>query len=220
MNQSFGYLVTFAPLVSNAIGRNVSEIHSIPPFVDGSIRREPDLVHSRPGISCLCRGDRFAPRLRVGDGVVYLTKKNKYGGAVHCNRLIAVLKVTNVFSSHAEASEWYQANNLPLPNNCIVPGNAATPLSMSHRIHRFDSALDDNRIAARWDGTYRLRAKKSPTFVVCETVHKNLSWTSKEVLKQNWIDVFGRIPGTLNPAALPLDQINGLLSNLGISERE
>ena len=73
------YLVSYAPLVSSKTGREVSRLHSIPPFVDGSIRREPDLQHKYPSVSCLCRTDKFAPRLRVGDFVAYLTQKRRYG---------------------------------------------------------------------------------------------------------------------------------------------
>ncbi len=214
-----GYLVTFAPLASNAIGRNASQVHSIPPFVDGSIRREPDLLHQNPGISCLCRGDRFAPRLRPSDVVVYLTKKGKFGQAVHANRLIAVLKVHIVLKSHEEAAEWYRQNKLPLPNNCMVRGNLATPLSMSHRIHGFDKELDDQRIFAKWDGAYQLRVRRYPVFAICDILHVDLSWKSKSIDEKTWIEVFDRIPGTLNPAALPLGQIKSLLKKLGIRAR-
>ena len=69
------YINTYQPLACNAAGRAASEKFGIPPFVDGSIRGEPDLEHQFPSITCLCRGRNFAPRLREGDRVVYLTKK-------------------------------------------------------------------------------------------------------------------------------------------------
>lgn len=58
------YLVTYRPLAYSVAGRKAAEAHGIPPFVDGSIRREPDLESAYPSISCLCRTARFAPRLR------------------------------------------------------------------------------------------------------------------------------------------------------------
>lgn len=72
------FFVTYRPLGCSPDGRDASERFSIPPLVDGSIRREPDLQHERPGISCLCRGKMFAPRLLVGDHVVYVTAKGGY----------------------------------------------------------------------------------------------------------------------------------------------
>lgn len=73
------YLTTYHPLVVTAAGRRASDKHNLPPFVDGAIRREPDLEHEWPSITCLCRGEQFAPRLRVGDHVVYMTVKRRYG---------------------------------------------------------------------------------------------------------------------------------------------
>src|SRR5688500_819691 len=73
------YVVTYRPLACNVYGTEVSDRRGVPPFVDGSIRREPDLEHVLPSITCLCRKDKFAPRLQVGDHVVYLTHKGRYG---------------------------------------------------------------------------------------------------------------------------------------------
>jgi len=73
------FLTTYTPLVATKDGRVASEKHGIPPFVDGSIRREPDLEHAVPSISCLCRAGKFAPRFQVGDIVGYMTCKGRYG---------------------------------------------------------------------------------------------------------------------------------------------
>ena len=53
------YLNSYAPLVSTAAGRKAWELHELPPFIDGSIRREPDLEHEFPSISCLCRAGKL-----------------------------------------------------------------------------------------------------------------------------------------------------------------
>lgn len=212
-----GYLVTFGPLAINANGRQASIEHSIPPFVDGSIRREPDLLHPKPGISCLCRAGRFAPRLRSNDVVVYLTKKGKFGQSIYGNRLVAVLKVIDVLESHKDAEQWYINSDLPLPNNCMVSGNSAMPLSHSHRIHPFDEPLNDKSIHKRWDAAYRLRSIEYPAFVVCDALHVDLSWESKIVPDSVWIEVFGKMPGTLNPAGLPIDKIKSFLKTLGVN---
>jgi hypothetical protein len=131
------FLVTYKPLVYTRFGRAASQRHAIPPFVDGSIRREPDLQHPVPAISCLCRADKFAPRLVVGDEVVYLTAKGRYGaeGRRHW-RLTAHLRVVRLFDSHADAAGWYRAHGYELPNNCMVAGNEAVPLGHSSMIRR------------------------------------------------------------------------------------
>src|SRR5947209_124408 len=127
------FLNSYHPLVATRLGRDAARTHGIPPFVDGSIRREPDLEHEMPGISCLCRCDKFTPRLCPGDTVGYMTVKARYGGvAMLHRRLTAVLRVSKVFASHREAAAWYSGHGVPLPNNCLVPGNPAKRLDQSH----------------------------------------------------------------------------------------
>jgi hypothetical protein len=131
------FLNTYVPLVATSAGRAASETHAIPPFVDGSIRREPDLEQPYPSISCLCRAGNFAPRLRASDIVGYMTCKGRYGEPREPHRrLTAVLEVIAVVPSHAEAAHWYRDRDLPLPSNCMVPGNLPKPLAESHRKHR------------------------------------------------------------------------------------
>ena len=67
------FLSSYKPLVWTTFGRAAALKHGLLPFIDGSIRREPDLEHEHPSISCLCRAGKFAPRLRVGDVVGYIT---------------------------------------------------------------------------------------------------------------------------------------------------
>lgn len=76
----FFYLNTYVPLAASKAGRDASDRYKIAPFVDGSIRREPDLEHPFPAITCLCRADKFAPRLIPGDIVAYMLRKDRYGG--------------------------------------------------------------------------------------------------------------------------------------------
>jgi len=123
------FLNTYTPLVATKDGRAASHAHDILPFVDGSIRREPDLEHQHPSISCLCRAGKFAPRLRVGDIVGYMTCMGKWGGLPdRHHRLTAVMQATVVLPLHEEAACWYRERGLPLPSNCMVPGNLPKPL--------------------------------------------------------------------------------------------
>jgi hypothetical protein len=138
------FLNTYRPLVATKHGRAASNQHGILPFVDGSIRREPDLEHVFPTISCLCRAGKFASRLRVGDTVAYLTVKSKYGdvGFRH-RRLTAVLRVGLTFQSHLEAARWFVKHGVGLPGNCMVDENAPLPIERSNRYHKWARELDD-----------------------------------------------------------------------------
>lgn len=127
------YLNTFHPLVATAYGRRACETHALDPFVDGSIRREPDFKHPRPGISCVCRASKFAPRLELGDTVIYLTVKDWFGGPLaRHQRLVAVLRVDEVAATHEDAAARYRAGGLPLPSNCMVKSNASMPVEHSN----------------------------------------------------------------------------------------
>src|SRR5688500_12057217 len=103
------FIVTYTPLVATRHGRVAAERHGLPPFIDGSIRREPDLEHPRPSISCLFRAGKFVPRLAEGDRVAYLTRRGRYGEEPLPHwRLTAVLRVVERFGSHEEAKACYR----------------------------------------------------------------------------------------------------------------
>ena len=102
------FLNSYVPLVASKPGRDASKLYGIEPFVDGSIRREPDLEHEFPAISCLCRADKFAPRLQAGDIVAYMLRKDRYGQKRAQRSLTAVLRVLHMFPSHAAAAKWYE----------------------------------------------------------------------------------------------------------------
>lgn len=49
------YVNSLRPLAAAPEGMDALAKHGLPPFADGSIRREPDLEHPVPAITCLCR---------------------------------------------------------------------------------------------------------------------------------------------------------------------
>ena len=210
------YLNTYAPLVASGAGRKASREHAIPPFVDGSIRREPDLEHEHPGISCLCRADKFTPRLLVGDTVAYITRKDHYGTGIDHYRLTAVLSVKSVFDSHEDAAVWYRRQSLALPNNCMVPGNAHKPLDHSHRLHEDRNKLDDAKLSRRWDGEYRVLAMRYKAFVVCHVLFRDLTWDAPIADEDDFMMAFGRVPGTQTPGTLPEDEFRVLMDLLDV----
>src|SRR5690242_3801853 len=71
-------LNSFHPLCETGIGRRAIQTGNFPPFIDASWRREPDLEHDHPSITCLCRQEEFAPHLQPNDIVVYITVKGKW----------------------------------------------------------------------------------------------------------------------------------------------
>ena len=209
------YLNTFKPLVYTASGRAAAERFSLPPFIDGSIRREPDLEHERPSISCLCRTNKFAPRLAVDDLVGYMTCKARYGSKIAHRRLIALLRVDMLFDNHEEAARWYRSQGLPLPSNCMVPGNKPCPLAHSHRICK-STCSDDKQMACGWDDNYARRARAYGRFVVCTCIWKDLVWSSPIIEDEYLVRAFGKVPATRNPAALKTDGLSVLADGLGL----
>src|SRR5438552_3680384 len=102
------------------------------PVIAASCRREPDLLATGPSISAICRGRAFAPRLREGDSVAYMTVKDSYPPTAFAHwRLIALLRVVHRFESHNDAAAWYRDRGLPLPSNCMVNGNPCFPYEMT-----------------------------------------------------------------------------------------
>jgi hypothetical protein len=209
------YLNSYAPLVITPEGLRASEAHDLPPFIDGSIRREPDLEHQHPSITCLCRAGLFAPRLAIGDVVVYMTHKHRYGPETPHRRVTAVLRVSHLLDSHAAAAEWYRVRGMPLPNNCMVEGNSAFPVEKSHQRtkQRCGGCVD----ACGWDAGYKRRAALHPRFVVCERVWTDLDWSAPRVHDADLHAVFGYRPGTRNPGKQPLERLEALMTRLGIT---
>lgn len=216
------FLNSYGPLVATPFGRAAALKHDLLPFIDGSIRREPDLEHEFPSISCLCRAGKFAPRLRLGDVVAYMTVKRRYGNAEHRHRrLTAVLRVKHVLPSHAEAAEWYRSRGLPLPSNCMVAGNPPKPLAQSHMLHGQRNGRGPSGscsgLQRSWDAGYRLRASKYPVFIVCDRIFRDLSWDAPAIDDAHLIGAFGRVPATQNPGKLPAEGFRELLRPLDIS---
>lgn len=210
------YFCTYAPLAQSKAGRIAAATFGLPPFIDGSIRREPDLQHDYPSISCLCRTDRFAPRLRVEDRVVYLTKKSRRNRREPHWRMTAILEVFCTLKSHADAASWYRERKLPLPNNCLVPGNGPNDVSRSHRINE-NKHLSDPEFTHRWDLSYQLRARRHPTFVVCKKLFAALDESAPVVYEHQLTSVFGQVPATRTPAALDAALLPRLLDQLCVA---
>ena len=161
-------MVTYEPMIfkkrkENKIVKNKVDIL---PYLDASFRTEPSLNVEYPGISSLCRGEKLAPKLKKGDKVVYIAKKNKYDQDFKHRRLVAILAVIEIKNCHYAASKWYEENNYTLPKNCIVDGNP--PLSFDKTTVKDQSTIDER------EKVYNYRAKKYPKFNICKKIYLNL----------------------------------------------
>jgi len=195
------YLNTYRPLICRRAGRIAARKYGLAPFIDSSCRREPDFQSKFPSISALCRFDKFAPRLREDDIVVYLTVKKKYLDVSEAHwRLTAILQVLKRFASHKDAAAWYREQGLCLPSNCMVAGNPPIPLDQTSATHES---------VEEWDRGYRFRAIKCPVFLACNAVHLEL-YNPPIVTKKIMLEVFGRFPATQNPPSIAGHQCNQL----------
>jgi hypothetical protein len=206
------YLNSYTPLVSTEQGRKARKRYAIPPFVDGSIRREPDLEHRYPGISCLCRGSNFAPRLEVGDVVAYVTNKRDLGNGKE-RRLTAVLRVWKIFDTHAAAAEWYREHGLLLPSNCMVPDNRPKPFAQSHG--RDSGANGCNG----WDAAYWERARRWGTFVVCRPLWRKLGESARVVEDDHLKKAFRRVPCLQNPGRMSMQELRRFVKEMRLPIR-
>lgn len=208
------FLCSFRPLMATARGRAARRDADLPPFIDGSCRREPDLQATVPSITCLCRSTLFAPRLWPADRVVYITNRGTYDGDIGW-RLVAVLIVERRFDSHAQAADWYRAQRLSLPSNCMVADNPPQPFGLTNQrppaevAVRLSEEVDPVRAVRLWDAVYARRARNCGVFLACRAEFLNVH--DPPILRRSdHLRVFGRVPGTQNPPAITDQQYDKL----------
>ena len=196
----------------NRRGKSAIQEYGIPPYVDDSIRREPDFESQFPSISAICRASKFAPRLKESDTVIYITVKGKYHGHAEKHwRLTAILEVIRRFKSHRQAAKWYEKRGIELPSNCMVPGNQ--PLSLNRTSNK-----DKWASVKRWDVFYRTRTKENSVFLVCKAMFLELN-NPPIVTKKTLCDAFGRVRRTQNPPSISEKEYQRLTSTVAIPQR-
>ena len=180
--------------------------------MDGSHRREPYLSRDLATISSICRGPNFAPRLEVGDVVVYLTTKGRYlGDAQRSNRLTAVLEVTEVHASHGAAAEWMAREGLPLPPNCIVEGTDGLPASACT-----PCSADTRRDA---EERYRCRAERYPMYVIRRSLWLELH-SPPAVTDAMLTSALGGVPVVRTPTTWEWEKVQSLLDQARLRDIE
>ncbi|MCY1604509.1 hypothetical protein [Staphylococcus pettenkoferi] len=196
-------MVTYEPMIFKKRGIKVVDNNKdIPEFLDASIRTEPSLNVEYPGVSSLCRGSKLAPKLKEGDKMVYLTKKNMYGQDFKHWRLVAIIEVIKVMKTHEDAAKWYKNYNYELPKNCVVDGNP--PLSASK------TTIAKSKIHETERG-YKFRARKYKQFNICKKVHVNLK--EPPIIDESKMkEIFGtKNPGTQSFKKVSDDEYKSLV---------
>lgn len=169
------FLNSYYPITQTSFGSKAANLHNIHPLEDGSIRREPDLQHSNPGISGLCR-PRSMNDIELSEGDIMIYKTN---GA---HTLSAILRVIHRFDDHQSAAGWFTQHNLRIPSNNIKVVSLSIRLSHArdfkdyhHRIGRSDGT--DQRLTERWDEGYQYRAThpNSSYFFITEPIYNAVS---------------------------------------------
>lgn len=209
------YLNSYKPLCYTKEGREAINRFDYPPFIDASCRREPDFQSPNPSISALCRIEKFVPRLRIGDFIVYMTVKGNYQPVKYPHwRLTAILKVLHRFESHTEAGAWYQEKGLPLPSNCMVTENDCLSYEKTGGAPKiFTSMPEKEQRLRKWDLEYKRRMRICGIFLVSRPEFLELN--NPPVLTEKRLkDIFGKIPGTQNPKQIKEEHFIALHSVL------
>ncbi|HEY3931073.1 MAG TPA: hypothetical protein VGM58_01745 [Verrucomicrobiae bacterium] len=189
------FLNSFHPLCKNENGQQICRQHNIHPFVDYSIRREPDFESLFPSITGLCRCNKLIGQVKENDFVAYVTVKS-----AGPRRLVAILQVLHKLKNHSEGADWYHRNRLSLPRNCVVRDNDALPLSLAIPPPNFTTYKD-------WSLGYVWRAKHYPSFLVCKAIC-GPELNTPPFVPEN---IFGRpFPNTRSPKQLTEKEFNKL----------
>ena len=216
------HLASFHPLCATRAGRRAVLELGLPPFVEGSCRRDPDLEHRWPAIAALNRGANFAPHLAVGDRVAFVTGRGRWlGQAVPHWRLVALLRVVERFEDHEEAARWYARKRQPPPSNLVLGRNP--PLRAEATDGRWpgaDGAPDDRGAAAvarAWAAECRARARRHGVVLACEALFRELA-QPPSIRERDWSSWIGRVPVTRNPPRIDESAWRRLCARAGVGE--
>jgi hypothetical protein len=203
------FLNSFTPLAVNKFGRAAAAKYSLPFYIDGSCRREPDFENLKPAITQLCRPTKLVTRLSKGDLVIYITKLGRYGTNQSHWKLISILEVIDIVPDHNAALAFYTNNRIPVSQNIICSSTIPFAFDMTHRLFcGFGTAgLSGPQIISKWDTSYNNRAKKYPEVAITQVWNNISVLINPPIINHQMMkSIFGRIPGTQNPPKLSDDE--------------
>jgi hypothetical protein len=190
------YFCSFYPLTCTRNGRIAAFMNSLPYFIDGSRRREPDFQHPNPCITGLYRSG-FVKKLKKGDIVIYTSNKFGFGES----RLVAIMKVIARKPNHRRAAEWYDCKRLQFPNSLMVSQTRPFPFDQTHQL--VDWIKCDKASEEEWDNGYKERIRNFPEVAICQVWRKFLELYDPPVLSDKEMKrIFGRVPVSRIPTRL------------------
>ena len=144
--------------------------------------------------------------------MLFRSRSGVYEPFTSGNRVLtAILKVVEIYPDHSTAASWYREHDVPLPNNCIVPGNPPFSWDETAGVNSKDFTN-----VPEWDAFYQARSRRIPVFVRTEKMFCELH--QPPVLSNNMlIDIFGRIPRTQTPPTITQAQFDKVLKLTGIT---
>lgn len=223
-------LNSFRPLCMNELGQRAITTYNFPPFIDASCRREPDFQNPFPSISALCRQGKFAPHLRIGDIILYMTLQGHYSpyNEKH-HRIVAILQVEEVYSTHQQGQIEYSKLKIATPSNCMVNGNLPfdfdktagnfkTGKELKHFLmHNQQTQLTiGQRYLGHWDNNYLQKSQQWTSFIRTKTLYKNLV-DPVPVFRQDFEIIFGKLPNTRTPNRISDKQFIELSKLIGLN---
>jgi len=220
-------LNSFRPLCWTNYGNNAIDKYGLPPFIDGSCRREPDFQNPFPSISALCRQGKFAPHLKTNDIVVYMTVGGRQLPYKFGHHLVAILQVEEVFNSHKVGGEYYNNCSLPIPSNCMIDGNSPCEFEKTFgnfenfskyreftRKVSLDQKLEGIERIVEWDNCYKWKSELWPIFVKTRPLY--LEIYNPLLLDDKIVDIFQKMPNTRTPKKITQLQLIKLAKLVGV----
>jgi hypothetical protein len=145
-----------------------------------------------------------------------------------CCSLIAILQVTEVYSSHQQAQVEYSKLNLPLPSNCIVPtnpphafietgGNFETKKELQTFLNASSQNQQENGNSRlqNWDKGYLYRSRKWPCFIRTTPLYINLE-NPYPIFQSDLDIIFGKRIGTRSGKKITETQLIDLAHLIGV----
>lgn len=222
-------LNSFRPLCMNELGQRAIKTFNFPPFIDASCRREPDFQNPFPSISALCRQGKFAPHLRTGDIVLYMTVQGHYFHNEKHHRIVAILQVEEVYSTHQQGQIEYSKLKVATPSNCMVSGNlpfdfektagnfkTGKELKCFLELKKETQLKNGERYLGHWDNNYLQKSQKWPSFIRTKTLYINLV-DPVPVFRQDFEIIFGKLPNTRTPNRISDKQFIEISKLIGLN---